>query len=64
MALNLKNQWVQAKKTFETTTGKKKPGPKLLGIFRLPSGLESAFEAIDKAIAAYENCKKPGDLVS
>ena len=44
--------WQQAKKTFETTTGKKKPSDKFLDIFRKATGIEDALKNLDKAKTA------------
>jgi hypothetical protein len=43
--------WKQAKKDFETATGRKKPSETFLGVFRKGSGVESAAKELDKAIA-------------
>lgn len=43
-----KDIWKQAKKDFETKTGKKKPSKKFLGAFRKSSGLESAIDDLDQ----------------
>lgn len=41
-------QWQLAKRTFEATTNKKKPGKKFLGFYTRPSGIEPALEKIEK----------------
>ncbi|WP_207482475.1 hypothetical protein [Arenibaculum pallidiluteum] len=43
-------EWQDAKKAFETATGKKKPSESFLGVFRKSSGLESACKGLDDAI--------------
>lgn len=45
----LKEDWKKLKKTFEDATGKKKPAPKLLGVFRGGTGIEAALDKVDKA---------------
>lgn len=44
------DDWKQAKKDFETLTGKKKPTEKVLGLFRKSTGLEDALKACDTAL--------------
>lgn len=41
--------WKKAKKTFEDSTGQKKPSEKVWGVFRKSSGLEDTTKAMDKA---------------
>ena len=41
-------QWQVAKRTFEATTNKKKPGKKFLGFYTRPSGIEPALEKLEK----------------
>lgn len=60
MPLHSKTLWKAIKLKFEGTVGKKKPSEKLFGVFRKSSGLESAFEAVDKATAEFE--KKLAEL--
>lgn len=47
-------RWTQAKKQFETITGRSKPVEKVLGKFRLSTGIEKALKACDKAEAGLE----------
>lgn len=42
-------RWKTAKTTFETTTGKKKPSDKFLGLVRKGSGIEAALKVVDGA---------------
>jgi hypothetical protein len=49
----LKN-WMDAKKEFESLTGKKKPSESFLKVFRKSSGVESALEACDKGLDGLE----------
>lgn len=54
--MTLKEEWKAIKTSFETATGKKKPSPKLLGVFRSGTGLEAALDKVDKATTKAE-CK-------
>lgn len=42
--------WQNAKKTFETATGKKKPSEKVLGAFRKSTKIESALKGVDACV--------------
>jgi hypothetical protein len=53
MASDFYKQWQDAKKKFETDTGKKKPSAKFLGIFR-SAGLDTAAKAFDNIEAKYK----------
>lgn len=44
--------WKTAKTAFETTTGKKKPSEKFMGVFRKGTGIESALKEVDGAKTA------------
>lgn len=49
--------WAGLKKEFEKNTGKKKPSQKVMGVFKKPSGVESAMKDADKAFNAFNGEK-------
>jgi hypothetical protein len=60
------DQWKAAKQTFENTTKTKKPSTKVLGVFRLGTGIESTLKKVDAVLAGKETAdakfKKMGPL--
>ena len=50
MSFDFSHDWMIAKRLFETATGKKKPGKKFLGAFKMSSGVEEACKGLEKAI--------------
>lgn len=56
--------WKDAKKKFETATGKKKPSEKVMGAFRKSSGLEKACAGLDSALKkpAIDVCLKAEEV--
>jgi hypothetical protein len=60
------DQWKAAKQTFENTTKTKKPSTKVLGVFRMGTGIEAVLKKIDAVLAtkvtADEKFKKAGPM--
>src|SRR5262245_13899555 len=50
MSYDFDHDWQMAKTLFEVATGKKKPGKKFLGAFKLSSGMEKACKELTQAI--------------
>ncbi len=63
MAFEWGKDWKQAKKFFETETGKRKPDAKVEGIFnRHQSGIDSSITKIEKAWVAADRSKASKDV--
>jgi hypothetical protein len=50
MSYDFESDWQNAKARFENATGKKKPGKKFLGVFKMSSGVEAACKLMTAAI--------------
>lgn len=50
MSYDFESDWQNAKARFENATGKKKPGKKFLGAFRMSTGVEAACKLMTEAI--------------